>query len=244
MSNTGNTRQQGFSLVELMIAMLLGTFLIGGLMSVFISSAHNYKVQQALTEVQHKGRYILRILRQDVQKAGFNFTTSEAVKEFTGGVGDCAPGREIFEIYWNAALPPLEEIWRYCYYVTADNVLMRNKVKEGDAVSPATVLEIAEGVQELRFSYAVDTVNDDDVIDQITVSGVSKTYVLASSLELEPLATWEKVRAVRLEVLVRSDTKNVTNQLQQIPAPFNTVAADNNLYQIFSATLAMRNLIK
>ena len=121
---------------------------------------------------------------------------------------------------------------------------MRNKVKEGDAVSPATVLEIAEGVQELRFSYAVDTVNDDDVIDQITVSGVSKTYVLASSLELDPLATWEKVRAVRLEVLVRSDTKNVTNQLQQIPAPFNTVAADNNLYQIFSATLAMRNLIK
>ncbi|MCJ8297793.1 MAG: PilW family protein [Pseudomonadales bacterium] len=244
MSNTGNTRQQGFSLVELMIAMLLGTFLIGGLMSVFISSANNYKVQQALTEVQHKGRYILRILRQDVQKAGFNFTTSEAVKEFTGGVGDCAPGREIFEVYWNAALPPLEEIWRYCYYVTADNVLMRNKVKEGDAVSPATVLEIAEGVQELRFSYAVDTVNDDDVIDQITVSGVSKTYVLASSLELDPLATWEKVRAVRLEVLVRSDTKNVTNQLQQIPAPFNTVAADNNLYQIFSATLAMRNLIK
>jgi len=43
---------------------------------------------------------------------------------------------------------------------------------------------------------------------------------------------------------VRSNTPNVTNQPQQIGAPFTRVATNNNLYQIFSGTLGLRNLVK
>ncbi len=245
-SRNGVIKEQGFSLVELMIAMLLGTFLIGGLVSVFISSASNYKVQQALTEVQHKGRYILRVLRQDVQEAGFNLPESEAIREFVGDANSCAPGRKIFETYWKRAD---NKLWRYCYYRTADNLLMRN-TGEKDVTPVLTPLEIAEGVEDWELSYAVDINNPGDgVVDQILVSGAPKTYVpqgsLQDVLDLSIPATWYKVRAVRLEVLVSSDTANVTNQAQQIAAPFSThVPTGQRLYQVFTATLALRNRVK
>ncbi|EPJ54666.1 MAG: hypothetical protein OFPI_06290 [Osedax symbiont Rs2] len=248
-------KQEGFSLIELMIAMLLGTFLIGGLLSVFISSAGNYKVQQALTEVQHKGRYIMRMLRQDVQGAGFDLDADDivrpAVQEFIGAAGSCAPGRRTFEIYWNEGDPLLTASRRrFCYYVTDQNVLMRRLVTGVSAPSAATELEIATGVEDWQLSYAVD--NDQlGVIDQVSVAGNNITYIPSGSLVLEtavpqPLATatWQEVRAVRLDVLVRSNTQNVTSQLQQIGAPFARQATDNNLYQIFSATLALRNRIE
>jgi len=256
MRHINSTSQQGFSLIELMVAMLLGTFLIGGLISVFISSASNYRVQQALTEVQHKGRYILRMIRQDVQEAGFelvagDFLLRPAVREFDGGATSCASGRRIFEIHWNEhnQVTPANKR-RICYYVTAGNVLMRRLVEGNDAATAGTELEIAEGVEDWQLSYAVD--NDQlGVIDQVAVAGNPITYIPFTSLALEedpalPLAsaTWQEVRAVRLDVLVRSNTPNVTNQPQQIGAPFTRVATNNNLYQIFSGTLGLRNLVK
>ena len=239
-------RQQGFSLIELMVAMLLGTFLIGGLISVFISSASSYKVQQALTEVQHKGRYILRMVRLDVQAAGFdlNKETELSVREFNGTPGHCAEGSSIFEVYSNEG----GSAWRYCYYLKANNILMRGRVDGVDPVSPADDLEIAEGVMAWQLSYAVDN-DGDGVIDQITESGNDVTYVQANTLQLAPQAlaqpTWQEVRAVRLDVLVRSNTENVTSREQVIAAPFAAYdVTDNNLYQIFSATLALRNRIE
>jgi|GEM_PF-1094697 len=247
-------KQAGFSLVELMIAMLLGIFLIGGLISVFISSASNYKVQQALTEVQHKGRYVLRMLRQDVQGAGFELASDDllpAVREFDGGVGDCAPGLRMFEVYWNEGDPTLPASRRrFCYYVTAQNVLMRRRVEGANDPALSAELEIADGVEDWQLSYAVDN-DQDGVIDQVSVSGNTITYIPSTSLVVETAvpqamatATWQEVRAVRLDVLVSSNTQNVTNQRQQIGAPFPRTATDNNLYQIFSATLALRNRVE
>lgn len=62
---------KGFTLVELMIAMLLGIFLISGILQIFISSKQTYRVQHNLARLQENGRLALSFIAQDVRMAGY-----------------------------------------------------------------------------------------------------------------------------------------------------------------------------
>lgn len=64
-------RQQGLSLVELMIAITLGLILIGGVMQVFLSSKTVFSTQQALSRVQETGRLAIEFLSKDIRMAGY-----------------------------------------------------------------------------------------------------------------------------------------------------------------------------
>ncbi len=61
----------GISLVEVMIAMLLGLILMGGIMQVFASSRQSYRVHDAVSRMQEGGRMALEIMSRDVRMADF-----------------------------------------------------------------------------------------------------------------------------------------------------------------------------
>jgi type IV pilus assembly protein PilW len=63
--------QQGFTLVEIMVAMLLGLFLLGGGLQVVTHSKTTYRTQEALSRIQENGRFALYFLAQDIRMAGF-----------------------------------------------------------------------------------------------------------------------------------------------------------------------------
>lgn len=63
-------QHQGFSLVELMIAMMLGLFLIGGVISVFLSNREVYRQNENLARMQENARYAFEVLGRDVREAG------------------------------------------------------------------------------------------------------------------------------------------------------------------------------
>ncbi len=62
-------KNAGFSLVELMIALLLGLFIIGGVISVFLSSRVAYQQNENLGRMQENGRYAFEILGRDLREA-------------------------------------------------------------------------------------------------------------------------------------------------------------------------------
>ncbi len=64
-------KQKGVSLVEIMIAMLLGLVLMGGMMQVFASSRQSYKVHDAVSRMQESGRMALEIISRDSRMADF-----------------------------------------------------------------------------------------------------------------------------------------------------------------------------
>ncbi|MCK5191400.1 MAG: prepilin-type N-terminal cleavage/methylation domain-containing protein, partial [Methylococcales bacterium] len=50
MKNTDfKKRQQGMTLVEIMIALVLGAFLLGGVMQIFLSSKQTYQMQDGMS---------------------------------------------------------------------------------------------------------------------------------------------------------------------------------------------------
>ena len=64
-------KQKGLSLVEIMIAMLLGLFLTGGIMQIFASSRMTYKVHEATSRMQETGRMAVEVLARDIRMADF-----------------------------------------------------------------------------------------------------------------------------------------------------------------------------
>tara|TARA_Y100001934_G_C12371255_1_gene786448 strand:+ start:1549 stop:2307 length:759 start_codon:yes stop_codon:yes gene_type:complete len=65
------TTQLGFSLVELMIAMVLGLLLLAGVVNVQISSKETFQTSDDLSRVQENGRFALDILASDIRMAGY-----------------------------------------------------------------------------------------------------------------------------------------------------------------------------
>ncbi|MGA0587741.1 PilW family protein [Dyella sp. KRB-257] len=60
----------GFTLVELMIAMLLGLIVVGGAVSVFLAGQNTYTTNTALADVQENSRVAFEMLMQDLRAAG------------------------------------------------------------------------------------------------------------------------------------------------------------------------------
>ncbi|HBZ30374.1 MAG TPA: prepilin-type cleavage/methylation domain-containing protein, partial [Nitrosomonas nitrosa] len=56
------TKQQGFTLVELMIAMTIGLILLGGVITILTSSQQVYRVNDALARMQENARYAFQVL--------------------------------------------------------------------------------------------------------------------------------------------------------------------------------------
>jgi type IV pilus assembly protein PilW len=72
LKGTPNSKAQarGFTLIELMVAMLLGLIVIGGVCSVFLANLNSYDTNQALSEVQSGSRAAFELMARDIRDAG------------------------------------------------------------------------------------------------------------------------------------------------------------------------------
>ena len=68
---TKASRQSGVTLVELLIAMLIGAFLVGGILQVFAGARQTYRVHDATSRMQESGRMALEVLARDIRMADF-----------------------------------------------------------------------------------------------------------------------------------------------------------------------------
>ena len=63
-------RADGFTLIELMVALLLGLIVIGGVSSVFLAGQQTYRTNDALGEVESGSRVAFELLAHDIRNAG------------------------------------------------------------------------------------------------------------------------------------------------------------------------------
>ena len=70
-SLTASRTQRGFSLVEMMIAMVIGLILIAGVIQIFVSSKQSYRVQDSMGRLQENARFAMDFLSREVRMAGF-----------------------------------------------------------------------------------------------------------------------------------------------------------------------------
>jgi type IV pilus assembly protein PilW len=71
MTLSSNKYAHGFTLVELMIAMLISLFLLGGVVQIFVSSKQSYRVNEDASRLQENGRFAMDIMARDIRMSGF-----------------------------------------------------------------------------------------------------------------------------------------------------------------------------
>ena len=69
---THSSPQQGFSLIELMIALVLGLFVIAGLATVYLSSKETYALRDQISEMDENARIAIKALRTHIEGAGYS----------------------------------------------------------------------------------------------------------------------------------------------------------------------------
>src|SRR5690606_24955146 len=80
-------RQKGISLIELMVALIISTLLILGVIQLFLNTSNSDRVNNALARVQENGRIALELIGADARRAGFQgCIASRVVTEIENGI--------------------------------------------------------------------------------------------------------------------------------------------------------------
>ena len=64
-------RQSGLSLIELMVALGIGAFLVLGVVTVFLANKDSARLENSLARLQENGRFALDLLREDLHQAQY-----------------------------------------------------------------------------------------------------------------------------------------------------------------------------
>ena len=88
-TSSGRRSIAGLSLIELMIALLIGTILILGLVQIFAASRTAYQTSEGLGRVQENARFAIDFLQRDIRMAG-HFGCVNDQSHWVKGAGDLA----------------------------------------------------------------------------------------------------------------------------------------------------------
>lgn len=119
-------RNKGFTLIEMMISLVVGAFVLAGVMFTYMSMKTTTKATLEIGELQESGRLAMDILAKDIERAGFWGTYGyetliyETLTKFgappTPPSVDCAEGEN------NSSFPVISTSnFRYIYGKVAEN---------------------------------------------------------------------------------------------------------------------------
>ncbi len=232
LSCAAKRKQAGLSMVELMIAMVLGLIVLGSVVNMFLSSSQTYRLQDAMSRTQEAGRFAMMFMLQDLRDAGFqdvlplaNLRSLDviAVRGYAKGASGLPADvkssvtSEVISIPQHQGLSSTGVV---SYYVAPDAGGNSSLFRNGNAV--------VEGIQDMMFEYGEDTSGDRQ----------ADAYVAPGAV-----TNWANVVAVRLHVLAVAGDANVVDAAQAtLAAPFASVStSDKRLYRAFHNTVALRN---
>jgi type IV pilus assembly protein PilW len=246
MINSASKSQKGLSLVELMVAIVLGVFIAAALISLFINSKQNYRINENMSRLQENGRFAVSFLSRDLRMA-----------DYRPRVGDNCP--QLSDMEYPPIVFPVEggndEV---IDGFTSDTLTIRWLFKEGlrefdvdglltrddcDKSDPDNIRNIVysieadatgnpglfrsvdggdpvllvEGIESLQILYGEDT---DDPADN-----VPNYYVDAASI-----TDWTQAISVRFTLTVRTLGENISTSGERITRNFDsTIVLRNRL---------------
>jgi len=216
------SRQGGISLVEVMVGLLIGLFLMGGMMQVFDHSKRGYRYQAGLSQVQEQGRFAMEFLTVNLRVAGFpgsnppagnkiqgqDAATDIVAVRFVSTTGnDCqdnaAPGGIAFNTF---------------------RINQNNLECSGDGVNWEVFVQ---NIEDMQIPYGEDLNND----------GVANRYVRANQGPV-----WNNVVSARVALLARSANNMTRTSESFVNLAGNTVNSnDQRLRRSFTSMINLRN---
>ncbi len=212
-------RQSGLTLVELMIAMLIGIFLTGGMFVIFEKTKQAYRYQNALAQTQEQGRFAINFLTQSLRVAGFPGDNPPAGNKIEGTDG----ATDTVSIRLTDTLD-CRDVATGGVAVNQFRINNNNLECSGDGANWDIFVQ---NVEDMQILYGED----------LDADGVANRYVTATNGP-----TWANIVTARVSLLVRStDNSTATVEDYQNLAGNTVDGPDNRLRRSFISTVALRN---
>lgn len=262
--------QRGLSMIELMVALAISSFLIVGVTQIYIDNKRSYTFQQSQSENQEGARYSLIFLQQELAKAGYRRRPDEPIDSAfkAENLSGCnfAAGQTVMRISASSVCiryQPRDSNDRDCqgnavataadftspYTKSTENFVERiwfdsannNLVCTRQAGTTTKDAIMMSGLADLRFVFGVGSAASPRNITQYTASPT----------------TTQPILAVRFITLTRSssnyvrDASTADNALQNWKDYSGATAAEvtalknadkSQLYQFSQNTVTLRNL--
>lgn len=245
--------QQGFTLVELMIALTIGLILLLVIGTVFTSSRQAFRIQEDNARIQESGRFALEILGRSIKQAGHADVPFTGFKvAFTGiaitGTDGVAGVADTITLQYDGAIGD-----RDCGVgtavtaadITAGNNIIQNHFNldtanaqlrcEGTIAAtppapgaPPSGQVVLDDIEDLQILYGIDTTDDQS----------ANQYVTAP-------VDWNQVVTARICVLIRSEKTNIVSAGNYLNCNGASMAvpADRRLRRAFTETFNLRNRV-
>lgn len=262
--NNTHPYQWGVSLIELMVAMTIGCFLILGITQIFITNQKSYLFQQSQLGNGENGRFALAVLGQELSKAGYRGQPTSPFNADNSSVSGCNFPAGIPGVFAGVSVVALSAT-SLCIRYQANNTT--DVTCQGTPLSTTDQSVIAKPYAQSN-PMIVEKIALDPTTNSITcttggttqqmVTGVadlrfdygsgpgngSKTVTVFSPSP----DTTQTIGAVRYAALMQSgsstirDTTDVPKVLSDWNTRFSGTISDNTkIYQIVQGTIMLRN---
>lgn len=138
--------EQGFSLIEMLVAMAIGSIVMAAIVNMFVNQRKAYAIREQVTEMQENARTGIDYLVHDLTMAGYD-------PAGTAGAGIVAASANAIQfsmdISKNGVIEADENVTFLLYDDGDDGDLDLGRMSDG-----VTEL-IAENIQDLTFSYTL-----------------------------------------------------------------------------------------
>jgi type IV pilus assembly protein PilW len=261
--------QSGMTLIEIMIALLIGAFLLGGVLQIFVGSKQTNKMQEGLSRLQENGRFAMDFLAKDIRMAGYwgCISQSNANTDVAGTNNNAVNGDNIdngtdtitLRGALNETLAPITgacgtrdiAVPGEAFYTHPSSTIsyrINNAVLERTD-DLGVFQDLIEGIENMQILYGVDLIPlAASVGDQTPNYYVTANNVIAPATGTHKAADWSNVVSIRISLLAATVDDNLT--AQPVPYTYNGVTTttvsvppvtDRRMRRVFNATLAVRN---
>lgn len=263
-----SSRQTGLSLIELLVALLLGLILLLGISQVFLSSRQTFATNNAMSKLQENGRFALEFIARSARQAGYISPNSTLDIPFpaepvtcglgTGSSNPCAlngtgSGASSDRVSFAAEPVIMDGALRDCagITVTTNKVIINSYfVMAADANNPQPALACSsynrtDGAWITQNQRLIDGIESLQILYGVNTTGNSKS--VDQFVSADRVTQWANVLAVRIAVLANSidDTSPTPPQRNYYlldAAPVTPAAGDRKTRQIFTTTVHFNNV--
>lgn len=194
--------QPGFTLVELMIALLIGGIVLAAIMTSFRGQHATYLSQDQVVEMQQNIRVAMNVMARDIRYAGFDPNENLGAKISTAKEDELVFSRARDDDHEQL------EFIRYQLYTAysgTDRARSALGLSRNDSLAGLTNMAVAEHIEKLEFYYIMDgsrslnpASSELDEIQGVEISMLAraanedrrytdtKTYETASGVKLGP----------------------------------------------------------
>lgn len=229
--------QQGMTLIEILIAMVLGSFLLGGVYKIFLGSNQNYRLQENLSRIQESGRFAMEFISRDVRMADFRgcYTTGSVAGAISGTEG-ATDSITVTRVAGTCAAPVNQSLaYTIQNFTYPDGTVVPTLYRNTNGVGAVALIE---GIEDMQILYGEDTDADgtpNHYVDADGGDGVGPNVVNMAN-----------VVSVRISLLVHSLSDRLTSQ--PLGYYFNGIVTtppttDRRLRRVFTSTIGIRNRV-